>query len=399
MDGRIERGVTPPAAASSGRLVALDVLRAVAVVLVLGNHMPAVPEFAEIVRKPLRLWQHAGWIGVDLFFVLSGFLVSGLLFREQQRRGRLGVGRFLFRRGLKIYPALYFLVAVTIVVRLASGDAVELHQVVGELLFLQNYYGALWGHTWSLAVEEHFYLGLPVVLLVLWRLRRSANPFGLLPRFFLVVAAISLVARIYLNLVEPYRHGSHLLVTHLRTDGLLFGVLLSYYFHYSPDAFRDFFAKRGRLLLVGGLLMTGPVLLLPRDSFVTPTIGLTLVYLTGGVLLALLLTRPFPNHPLTRWAAYVGAHSYSIYLWHMPVLNWGAKPLLAQLDAAWWLLVTPAYMVVSVVVGVGMAKLVEMPVLRLRDHWMPSTSGDLRALDVRAEQEDRDKSSTAQVVT
>src|SRR5271168_36950 len=93
---------------AAGRLRQLDVLRGVAILLVLGRHLDSVPTDAPgAIQSAFDLWMRAGWIGVDLFFVLSGFLVSGLLFREYARYGDVRAGRFLLRRGLKIYPAFY----------------------------------------------------------------------------------------------------------------------------------------------------------------------------------------------------------------------------------------------------------------------------------------------------
>ncbi len=84
----------------------LDVLRCIAILLVVGFHMDSVG---------YRLWSRAGWIGVDLFFVLSGFLVSGLLFTDYKTHGRIDWKRFLLRRGLKIWPSFYVFLGVTAV--------------------------------------------------------------------------------------------------------------------------------------------------------------------------------------------------------------------------------------------------------------------------------------------
>src|SRR4051794_29454248 len=81
----------------------LDVLRGVAILLVLGRHFDYFP-----------LWTRVGWAGVDLFFVLSGFLISGLLFEEWKRTGSINIKRFYIRRALKLYPAFYALLLVTI---------------------------------------------------------------------------------------------------------------------------------------------------------------------------------------------------------------------------------------------------------------------------------------------
>src|SRR5438067_582225 len=99
------------------RSVTIDVLRAAACLLVLARHCAAVQWFQSAPLK--RIGQglgRAGWVGVDLFFVLSGFLVSGLLFREYQQSGRVGAWRFLVRRGFKIYPAYFALLVVGLVI-------------------------------------------------------------------------------------------------------------------------------------------------------------------------------------------------------------------------------------------------------------------------------------------
>src|ERR1700758_1823216 len=83
----------------STRNESLDVLRCIAVLLVLGFHFPYY-----------ALWGRLGWIGVDLFFVLSGFLISGLLFQEYKATESINLLRFLIRRGLKIYPSFYLLI-------------------------------------------------------------------------------------------------------------------------------------------------------------------------------------------------------------------------------------------------------------------------------------------------
>src|SRR5580700_3805244 len=101
------------------RLASLDSLRAVAILLVVGGHMPHIdlPNGDVLLGLITHYWQEGGWIGVDLFFVLSGFLIGGLLFREYRQYGAISFGRFFIRRGLKIYPPFFAMIAVTIFVR------------------------------------------------------------------------------------------------------------------------------------------------------------------------------------------------------------------------------------------------------------------------------------------
>src|SRR5216683_166766 len=101
-------------AGGAPRLIYLDVLRATAILLVLGAHTIAfrLPEEA-FGYSFFRVWRHMGWVGVDLFFVLSGFVIGGLLFAEYRKHGGIHFGRFLIRRAFKIWPGyLTLLVAV-----------------------------------------------------------------------------------------------------------------------------------------------------------------------------------------------------------------------------------------------------------------------------------------------
>src|SRR5262249_44717454 len=128
----------------------LDVLRCAAVVLVLFRHLEALPQSVPAVfRVPTRVLFEVGWTGVDLFFVLSGFLVAGLLFREVQEHGRIDIKRFLIRRGLKIYPGFYCLIGATVGIAVVHGWNLPWNRILSEVFFVQNYHQGLWSQTWS----------------------------------------------------------------------------------------------------------------------------------------------------------------------------------------------------------------------------------------------------------
>ena len=92
------------------RMIGLDLLRLLAIFMVMGRHSELCPADTPL-KSAWDSWHRNGWVGVELFFVLSGFLVSGLLFAEYKKHGDISVKRFYVRRGLKIYPAFYFLIA------------------------------------------------------------------------------------------------------------------------------------------------------------------------------------------------------------------------------------------------------------------------------------------------
>src|SRR6476620_2082145 len=116
----------------------LDVLRGIAVLLVIGHHY--VPPDQESIL-------HVGGMGVDLFFVLSGYLICNLLLSEIRVNGHVKTGRFLIRRGLKIYPAFYMFLILSI----PLVDPQNRAKLLPEFLFLQQYLPHVWQHTWSLS--------------------------------------------------------------------------------------------------------------------------------------------------------------------------------------------------------------------------------------------------------
>ncbi|QDU63065.1 O-acetyltransferase OatA [Planctomycetes bacterium Pan216] len=355
-------------------MLALDVLRAVAVLLVIGRHV-YVKDGMTVLSSA---WQRGGWIGVDLFFVLSGFLVSGLLFREFEREGCVNIPRFLIRRGLKIYPAFFFFLAITGPLLVAQNPAIGWSEITGEVFFLQNYMGGLWHHTWSLAVEEHFYLGLALLVGVLLS-QQTPSPLMALPRILFTLAGLILLLRLA-NWSVYWKHNSSL--THLRVDALGFGVLLSYFWQFHRERIEAIFVgRRSQLVLLGAVLLT-PAFLWPIES--TPaihTVGLTVFYLACGLILMALVTNGISSMLPMRSLGYVGKHSYSIYLWHLPVIEWIVRPsrLLWEMPPLETMLFVT---VVSIAIGILASHLVETPVLRLRDKFIPSGTIRLKPLTV-----------------
>jgi peptidoglycan/LPS O-acetylase OafA/YrhL len=362
------------------RLPQLDMLRGVAILLVLGHHMDKyTPGTAWAPPAVVQAWLTGGWMGVDLFFVLSGFLVAGLLFAELKKHSNVQVGRFLLRRGFKIYPAFYAFLLVTLVGVLLTGAGVHWAAFLCEACFVQNYGPSIGDHTWSLAVEEHFYLLLSLFVLAQLRFTNRLQ-LSTLAVAFVVIASGCLAARLWVSWSAPYVNRTHLFPTHLRLDALLFGVLLSYLYHFRGPALAER-VRRGRyaLLLLGIALVAPSFFLDIAQSFYLHTAGLTCTYLGFGAILLVAVFWPGAGpRPLRRPAALlavIGFYSYSIYLWHLAAKSWvltlvrvtvgDGRPLpyLAELGI---------YVLGSVVVGIVLAKLIEAPFLRWRDRLIPS---------------------------
>jgi peptidoglycan/LPS O-acetylase OafA/YrhL len=369
------------------RLRHLDLIRGIAVVLVLGRHMDPVPPGGSPMLVALAdSWRRIGWTGVDLFFVLSGFLVSSLLFSEYLQHGSIRPGRFLCRRGMKIYPAFWAFLAGTLVLRFLGvpvSSPITLPKTAAELLFVQNYLPGLNVHTWSLAVEEHFYLSLPFILLAvrgigLARGQRD-DPFrGILPLVALV-AVVCLLLRLQISEALPYRHRTHLFPTHLRIDSLFCGVAVAYLHCFHRGRVEVVVRAHARELRLTCIMFLLPVLLLPLEDRFVHTWGFTSLSLSFAILLMLALHAPSPRlarfGPLSALAA-VGVHSYSIYLWHIPA-KYVTAQLLAGSNAGNHGPRTLAYLLSSIVFGMMMSRLVETHALRVRDRLFPSRSAPI----------------------
>lgn len=367
------------------RDVWLDVLRFAAIMMVLGSHMDeCTPDTPGWLRTFAETWKCGGWTGVDLFFVLSGFLVSGLIFSEVSRTGTVDVGRFLIRRGFKIYPAFWIVFLFTVWYRLRNyGGWLTPPKILSELLFVQNYVEGFWAPHWSLAVEEHFYLLLSfgIALTLKFAGRDNKDPFRRLPWVFLGVAVFCLSVRWYNGLHYPFSLRIHLVPTHARIDSLFFGVLISWALHRGLWDGRNFSAAQRWLLLLAGAALFVPSFIYPfADVWWILVFGVIAFYVGGGMMVmagqGVRAAWPWPFC----LAAFIGEHSYSIYLWHTPYRTWINPHITRRLgiDDVWWLS-TAFYLAGSIVVGIVMAKIIERPMLMLRDRWFPSKKNAMAA--------------------
>jgi peptidoglycan/LPS O-acetylase OafA/YrhL len=243
-----------------------------------------------------------------------------------------------------------------------------------EALFVQNYGPSLLPHSWSLAVEAHFYLLLAVLFAVLvWSAAPGRPPFRCVPSLAAVLAGMVLTARCLHAASGPFTFKESVFPTHLRIDTLFVGVMLSYFhtYHHGPLAW---VVRRFRIpLAAAALAMAFPafVLELGAGPFL-PTAGLTALSFAAGSVLLLAL---FPAAPETwgrslpaRVVSTIGMHSYSVYLWHFPIRLWG----LAGIETLTERSLTPPeslvlYVVLSVGGGMALGRLIETPFLALRD--------------------------------
>lgn len=369
----------------SGRLVVLDLLRCLAILLVLGRHIHACPaETSAQVHDVVEVWRRGGWVGVDLFLVLSGFLVSGLIFREYLETGRVRIGRFLIRRGFKIYPAFWAMIAFSVLLPLFFDGSVDVGAVVAELLFVQNYVPGMWDHTWSLGLEEQFYLLLALGAYLSWRgaQRRGGEPFRSIPTLAVLAAVGCLLGRLAVAWTTPvYDNMTYLYGIHLRIDAFLIGTGLAYLWHVKDLQARPWFQRIAPLLGPLGVALFVPAFVVPLGRNWIPVAGLSLFSLGGACLVLAGLAARSSFSPVARGLAKVGEYSYSIYLWHLPVNYWIAPWLLKQLGVpVSWFLYANTYLFGSIILGILMARILEVPMLRLRDRLFPGLARAVAAL-------------------
>lgn len=365
------------------RRIELDFLRGAAILLVLGRHTWLDNKHVGFFSGFAMLWERFGWTGVDAFFVLSGFLIGGLLFKEIKQTGHLDVKRFLVRRMFKIWPAYYVFFTYVLIEQLfrfhKGWEGVK--ALIPNLLHIQNYVimDPLRGQTWSLAVEEHFYLALP---LLLWFLLRRQKNVHYLPWITLLVAGICLSLRCYNVAHHPFDVFRDLFATHIRIDSLLWGVLLAYCHTLRPE-WLEVVRRHPLAVCVAGLCLISPMLYLDVTAPFVLTIGFTLLYLGYGCILLAIMHIP-PQSIVFGWlgsrpvkaVAWIGTASYSIYLWHIDAgqhfvadhANW----FVSSSPERSWLMAITVYMTMSIGVGWIMSKLIEQPALKLRERFAPS---------------------------
>jgi peptidoglycan/LPS O-acetylase OafA/YrhL len=331
-----------------GRIPALDGLRALAVGLVLVEHSSLTNGFPGAGR--LHMLGRLGTIGVDVFFVLSGFLITTLLCREFDRTGRVSLRGFYIRRALRILPAYCSLLLVVLAMSLAGAVHVPAADWVAAVTYTMNFrQEPVWeiGHIWSLSIEEHFYLAWPLVFLLVPRWAAL--------RVLIAVLVLGPVARWAVILTRPDLSPTVELWTFVRLDSIAFGCLFALLAR--QDRGRRVLDLFGRYWPAALVSLVATYLLAHLSGKFSDGVAPSV---TAGAI-AILVWAAVRRAP--RWLDHpvmvaVGVGSYSLYIWQQPFLN-------PHRDV-WWTNF-PQNLLLVALVATASYRLVERPFLQLKD--------------------------------
>lgn len=348
----------------------------------LHHHIPALDGVRGLAVS-LVVLQHSGLavggrIGVDLFFVLSGFLITGILLREQDETGRIGLRNFYARRVLRLFPAL-FLMVVVVTAFVAIVHPTQLWMTVQNagsiLLYFFNWvlvwqmpdatlHQSMFSHVWSLSVEEQFYLLWPLVLIIAARFRAPHTVLATIIAAGILYPAIGRAA-----IADSAPELQIYFRSDMRFDGLMFGAavaLLTQTCHSRP--------RFSTLLAILGWAALAIILVMARTELLETGAlyqwGFTLVNFCGAALIASLVWCPaqqLQKLMSLAWLRWLGVISYGIYLWHWPVFR-----ALRPLEGGWTRKVTE--IALSILIAALSYYLMERRFLRLK-HLFPATGG------------------------
>jgi peptidoglycan/LPS O-acetylase OafA/YrhL len=336
----------------------LDLLRATAIIMVVFYHLI---QMSPVPLPGLMRFANAGQYGVDLFFVLSGWLIGNLYWKEFVKFGDVQLVRFWSRRWLRTIPP--YLVALSLAwlaVFSQRGEAFDW----GYLAFVQNYYHSIpfFLVSWSLCIEEHFYLFIP--LLLLWA-TRSGRAITILFAALILAAPIFRWVRSLDGLTGAF--GYEQTATHLRLEGLLLGFLVAYVPNCVP---RRWFLVQSSSpwVLFLSTVCFAMVMFLP--TLWTYRIGFSLLALGFTGLLVFLVGKQPGRVAASAVVNWIAVSSYSVYLTHALMIHLARKSL-DFVPVLPWMFYFP---IAIGLIGLGGGTLyfaMERTSIMLRDRWVP----------------------------
>ncbi|MES2759754.1 MAG: acyltransferase [Pseudomonadota bacterium] len=361
----------------SPRVYGLDTLRALAICLVVLHHYTLFVGSDDTFGWVGKI----GWVGVDLFFALSGYLIGNQIFAAMRTPQGLSLGHFYGRRLLRTLPNFYAVLALYFLWPGFRGDQ-PLPPLWEFLTFTQNINlkpGTAFSHAWSLCIEEQFYLLLPACALLIAALKGSLRwAWGAI--VFTFAAGMLVRGVLWIELVDgaarPLNHYYRYIYysSFCRFDELVAGVALALLKNYHADAWRRLTAH-GNVALAAGAALTAlmfHLFLIDHYGFAMTVVGYPLLALGFALLIVAALSEGPLRSTRIPGAGKLALWSYAIYLTHKQVCILLAEPLAARGFDADSSVAIGVSMVLSVLSGWVLYRLVETPFMALRDRWLPS---------------------------
>lgn len=320
----------PISTTGTNKLNGLDHLRTLAISLVFIYHYGQLfphPTWANRIGK-------FGWTGVDLFFVLSGYLIASQLFEKTRNNKRLSLPEFFIKRFFRIIPAYLVILSIYFFIPYAR-EWEGLAPAWKYLTFTQNFGLNLltqrtFSHVWSLCIEEQFYFTLPFILFLLVNFKAISKGFIILVVLFIACFFSRYFS--YTILVEPYLDTDAgwqywykwiYYPTYCRLDGLLTGVSIAALFSFRPMLKERLAGYGNHLLILGIIILTGAYFIcLDQGSFASSVFGFPLVSIGYGIMLMGAISRKnilFKLRSTTSLA--IATLSYGLYLSHKIVIH------------------------------------------------------------------------------
>ncbi len=355
-------------ATSESRVFGLDFLRAVAILLVIVAHASFM--FLPLTHR-LEAWWMLGHLGVELFFVLSGFLIGAIL-AKQAETARSAVGRFWLRRWLRTLPNYYLFLVVNIV--LARWTEGSWPHAAPYAIFLQNFawpQPLFFIESWSLAVEEIFYLIAPLLVLVFaGRVARRIDPLLLV---IVAIVAATAVRVFYVLKVDPNWDLSLRMVSLVRMDAIAYGVVAMLLCRRAPGLSSRTATVLAGCGAIGTVLAIALYLTLPKDTDLFARTGLfSLISASFAAFLPAASTWRRSGLPLPVEAAVraIARWSYALYLCQLAVMRAMNATFAGNAQTfAGCLLQAIMFMTLSIACAGLVYRYFEAPILRLRDRW------------------------------
>jgi|694.fasta_scaffold04961_15 peptidoglycan/LPS O-acetylase OafA/YrhL len=360
----------------SNRIPSLDGIRGIAIIFVLFSH--AIKSTKIFSNNPnlesiiISFGGYVGGLGVNIFLVISGYLITYLLRKEIEKYGNIDFKKFYLRRSIRIFPSFYLYLGIIFLLSYFEVLKIPIINIASSGMFVWNY-SFLWsdisgqdlwflGHTWSLSLEEQFYLFWPATLVFLGRKKSIC--------LAMILILLSPVLRVISYLLFPNIRGYIGIMTHTHIDVIMFGCVIALAeglpkFEYLA---KKLSTQNTALLCSAFLLFVSPLFYIKFRGLYALPIGFT----TESIAITVVILWLIRNHNTTtgkffnsKLIVHFGFLSYSLYLWQ--------QLFLTELNTT-WLGIFPANLIFCYITAELSYRFIEQPFLKLRRFFKRSES-------------------------